>query len=347
MSTEALAGTEASARTEALPATEPFSIDAATATDVLRNMLLIRKFESAMVELYQRNLIPGFIHPAIGEEAVHAGVQANLRPVDHVAATHRGHGQALAKGVDPQRMMAEVLGRRDGLLGGVAGSLHIGDWHNNVLPASPLVGGNIATMTGVGLAHKDAGDGGVAVAYFGDGAANRGSFHEAVNLGAVWKLPVIYAVIDNGWAISVPRATATAGSLVDRAKGYGIPGELVDGKDVGACYLAAGRAISRARAGEGPTLLIFDCPRGYGHEEGDAQDYRPKGDYAAATARDPLTIATDTFLEHGVLTRSDVDQLSAEVDAVVRGAVDFGLASPEPVPEDAFTHVRPSQGERR
>jgi TPP-dependent pyruvate/acetoin dehydrogenase alpha subunit len=313
------------------------------ATELLRIMLLIRKFESAMVELYQRNLIPGFIHPAIGEEAVHAGVQGNLHPVDHVAATHRGHGQALAKGVDPLRMMAEVLGRRDGLLGGVAGSLHIGDWASNVLPASPLVGGNIATMTGVGLAHKEAGDGGVAVAYFGDGATNRGSFHEAVNLGAIWKLPVVYAVIDNGWAISVPRTASTSGSLVDRAAGYGIPGELVDGKNVTACYAAAGRAVSRARAGDGPTLLVFDCPRGYGHEEGDAQDYRPKQDYAAATARDPLRIATEDFLERDLITQDEVESMTADVDALVRRAVEFGLASPEPAAEDAFAYVRPSQ----
>jgi pyruvate dehydrogenase E1 component alpha subunit len=321
---------------------ESAGIDAEKASELLRSMLLIRRFESAMVELYQKNLIPGFIHPAIGEEAVHAGVQGHLRAIDHVAATHRGHGQALAKGVDPLRMMAEVLGRRDGLLGGVGGSLHIGDWSCNVLPASPLVGGNIATMTGVGIAHKDGGDGGVSVAYFGDGAANRGSFHEAVNLGAVWKLPVIYAVIDNGWAISVPRTASTAGSLVDRAAGYGMPGELVDGKDIAACYEAAGRAVQRARAGQGPTLLIFDCPRGYGHEEGDAQDYRPRDDYQSAIARDPIPLARDAFLDAGLISSQQVEKLSAEVDDLVRRAVDFGLASPEPDIADAFAFVRPS-----
>lgn len=317
-------------------------IDAAKATELLRNMLLIRRFESAMVELYQKNLIPGFIHPAIGEEAVHAGVQGHLQAIDHVAATHRGHGQALAKGVDPLRMMAEVLGRRDGLLGGVGGSLHIGDWSSNVLPASPLVGGNIATMTGVGLAHKDSGDGGVAVAYFGDGATNRGSFHEAVNLGALWKLPVIYSVIDNGWAISVPRTASTAGSLVERAVGYGMPGELVDGKDIAACYEAAGRAVQRARAGQGPTLLVFDCPRGYGHEEGDAQDYRPRDDYQAAVARDPIPLARNAFLEAGLLSSQTVNEINSEVDDIVRRAVDFGLASPEPDVAAAFAFVRPS-----
>lgn len=319
------------------------TLDPTKAAQLLRTMLLIRRFESAMIELYQRNLIPGFIHPAIGEEAVHAGVQGHLRPSDHVAATHRGHGQALAKGVDPARMMAEVLGRRDGLLGGVAGSLHIGDWSANVLPASPLVGGNIATMTGVALAHKDKGDDGVAVAYFGDGATNRGSFHEAVNLGSLWRLPIVYAVIDNGWAISVSRKSSTAGRLVDRAHGYGIPGTVIDGKDVRSCFESAGEAIARARAGDGPTLLIFDCPRGYGHEEGDAQDYRPREDYDAALARDPVPLATDAFLSTGLMTSAEVDTLAIEIDDIVRKAVDFGMASAEPDAADAFAFVRPSQ----
>lgn len=317
-------------------------IDKKAAEEMLRNMHLVNIFEQAMVELYQKNIIPGFIHPAIGEEAVHAGVQAHLRPTDHVGATHRGHGQALVKGVDPNRMMAEVLGRKDGLLGGRGGSLHIGDWDSNVLPASPLVGGSISPMTGVALAHQLDGDGGVAVAYFGDGASNRGSFHEAVNLAGVWKLPVVFALIDNGWAISVAREKSTSGKLVDRAAGYGIAGEQVDGKDIVACYEAAGRAIERARAGEGPTLLVFDCPRGYGHEEGDAQEYRPKDDYKAATDREPIKIATEKFLTEGLLTQTDVDVIVAQVDAVVVEAVKFALESPQPDPSDAFTHVLPS-----
>jgi len=319
------------------------AISAGTGTELIRIMILIRQFELAMVELYQRNLIPGFIHPAIGEEAVHAGVQGHLRTLDHVAATHRGHGQALAKGVDPNRMMAEVLGRRDGLLGGVAGSLHIGDWATNCLPASPLVGGNIATMTGVALAHKDARDGGVAVAYFGDGAVNRGSFHEALNLGSLWKLPIVYAVIDNGWAISVPRTASTAGNFLDRAKGYGMYGEVVDGKELHSTYAAAGRAVDRAREGSGPTLLVFDCPRGYGHEEGDAQEYRPREDYRAAAARDPIQLAVTELIEAGLLDEGQLQGIREDVDRVVREAVEFGLASPQPDPQAAFDFVRPSQ----
>ncbi|MQA79812.1 MAG: pyruvate dehydrogenase (acetyl-transferring) E1 component subunit alpha [Streptosporangiales bacterium] len=313
------------------------------ALGMLRTMLLIRRFEEAMVDLYQRNLIPGFIHPAIGEEAVHAGVQAHLRGVDHVAATHRGHGPAIAKGLDLQGMMAEVLGRRDGLLGGRGGSLHVGDWTQRCLPASPLVGGNIATMTGVALAHRDSGDGGVAVAYFGDGALNRGSCHEAVNLAAIWRLPVVFAVIDNGWAISVPRSYATAGALPDRARAYGIPGEVVDGKDVLACYEGAGNAVARARDGGGPSMLFFDCPRGYGHEEGDAQEYRDRAEYDAARARDPIPAAIATLRAMGVLTDELLTELRQDVESQVSRAVRFGMESPEPDGAEAFKFVRPSQ----
>ena len=317
-------------------------LTAEVATSIMRHMLLIRRFEEAMVDLYRRNLIPGFIHPGIGEEAVHAGVQAHLRDIDHVGATHRGHGQALAKGVDPAGLMAEVLGRRDGVLGGRGGSLHAGDWTAGVLPASSLVGGHIGTMTGVALGHKDNGDGGVAVCYLGDGALNRGSFHEAANLAGVWRLPIVYAVIDNGWAISVPRAKATAGDLVDRARAYGMPGELVDGKDVRACAEAAERAVGRARDGDGPSMLFFDCPRGYGHEEGDAQEYRDRADYQAAVARDPIPLAIDAFRADGLLEEADIARLRGEVDTVVRDAVEFGLASPEPDPLEARRGVRPS-----
>jgi acetoin:2,6-dichlorophenolindophenol oxidoreductase subunit alpha len=319
------------------------TLTSAMAASALRRMLLIRRFEEAMVDLYRRNLIPGFIHPGIGEEAVHAGVQVHLRDTDHVGATHRGHGQALAKGVDPARLMAEVLGRRDGVLGGRGGSLHAGDWSVGCLPASSLVGGHIATMTGTALGHKDNGDDGVAVCYLGDGALNRGSFHEAANLAAIWHLPIVYAVIDNGWAISVPRRSSTAGELVDRARAYGMPGGIVDGKDILACADAAGEAVARAREGGGPAMLFFDCPRGYGHEEGDAQEYRDREEYLAAVARDPIPAAIDAFRSCGLLDEAEVTQLREEVEEVVRRAVEFGLASPEPDPADASRGVRPSQ----
>jgi TPP-dependent pyruvate/acetoin dehydrogenase alpha subunit len=316
--------------------------DTSTAEALLRTMLLIRRIEEAMIGCYQRNLIPGFIHPAVGEEAVHAGVGAHLDARDHAIGTHRGHGVALAKGCDPKRMLAEVLGRRDGLLGGRGGSLHIGDWSVGCVPSSPLVGGGIGTMTGLGLAHKLDRDGGVAVCFFGDGAANRGSYAEALNMAAIWQLPVVYALIDNGWAISVPRASATAGDLTERARAYGIPAARVDGKDVERCYAAAGEAVDRAREDAGPTVLVFDCPRGYGHEEGDAQDYRPSEDYAAARQRDPIRLATDHFLEAGLLTQVRVDEIEATVRAEVTAAVDFALASPLPEPTEALLHVRPS-----
>jgi pyruvate dehydrogenase E1 component alpha subunit len=313
------------------------------ASRVLKSMLLIRHLEEAMIELYRRNQIPGFIHPAIGEEAVHAGVIDQLTLADHVIATHRGHGQALVKGVDPARMMAEVLGKRDGVLGGRGGSLHIGDWTVGCLPASPLVGGGLGVMSGLGLAHHLAEDGGVGVCFFGDGALNRGAFHEAVNLASVWKLPVIYACIENGWAISVARAKATAGELSARAHAYGIPGTVIDGKDVFACHQAAGETIARARRGDGPSMLFFDCPRGYGHEEGDNQEYRDKAEYEAAVQRDPIKLAVDRWVDSRVLSAEEIKALRDEVAAVVSDAVEFGLASNPPESTDAFTKIRPSE----
>jgi TPP-dependent pyruvate/acetoin dehydrogenase alpha subunit len=195
----------------------------------------------------------------------------------------------------------------------------------------------------VALGHQDAGDGGVAVCYLGDGALNRGSFHEAANLAAIWQLPIVYAVIDNGWAISVPRHLSTGGELVDRARAYGMPGEVVDGKDIRACYNAAGIGVQRARDGAGPSMLFFDCPRGYGHEEGDAQEYRERSDYEAAIARDPIPAAVEAFRTDGLLDDTEITEVTEEVEQVVRKAVEFGLASPEPDPAEALRKVRPSQ----
>lgn len=318
-------------------------LSADTARRLYTQMVLIRRTEEALVDLYRRNMIPGFIHLGIGEEAVHVGVCDHLTATDHLSGTHRGHGQALAKGIDPARLVAEVLGRQDGVLGGVGGSLHAGDWSLGILPASPLVGGAIATMTGVALAHSLAADGAVAVCFFGDGAQNRGSFHEAINLASIWKLPMVYALIDNGWAISVPRPASTGGNYLDRARGYGVAGAMVDGKDLLACRTAAGEAIVRAREGGGPTLLVFDCPRGYGHEEGDAQPYRSKDDYAEARARDPLPLAEAAFTGAGLFQPGDVEAIEQQVAEQVREAIAFAEQSPLPDPSTAFQHIRPGQ----
>ena len=318
------------------------SIDRQKALALLRTMLTVRETELAMISLYQRNMIPGFIHPAIGEEAVAAGLTIALDERDHIVGSHRNHGVVLARGCEPKRMLAEVLGRKDGLLGGRGGSLHAGDWSIGCLPASPLVGGGIAAMTGIGLAHRLSGDGGVGVVVFGDGASNRGSYPEALNMAAIWDLPVIYAIIDNGWAISVPRNNSTAGDLVARAAAFGVAAERVDGKDIVACVEASRRAVDRARAGSGPTVLVFDCPRGYGHEEGDAQEYRPRDEIAAAEARDPVDLATAAFIAAGYTTAEAVEQLLADIRKDLAADVEFALASPQPDPADAFRFVRPS-----
>lgn len=321
----------------------PGSLDAQQARTVVRSMLTTRETELLMIGWYKRNLIPGFIHPAIGEEAVHAGISLALDDRDHIIGSHRNHGVVLARGASPAGMLAEVLGRRDGLLGGRGGSLHAGDPARGCLPASPLVGGGIATMTGIALAHKLAGDGGVGVVVFGDGAANRGSYPEALNMAAIWSLPVIYAVIDNGWAISVARPHASAGDLTARAAAYDVAAERVDGKDVIACVDAAARAVALARSGGGPSVLVFDCPRGYGHEEGDAQEYRDRNEIAAAEARDPVERGIAALIAAGLVTDETVAQLRREVAEEIRVAGEEALASPQPDPGDAFRFVRPGQ----
>lgn len=324
-------------------AASPGSLDADQAQTLVRTMLTIRETELLMISWYRRNLIPGFIHPAIGEEAIHAGIALALDERDHVIGSHRNHGVVLARGCAPAGMLAEVLGRKDGLLGGRGGSLHAGDPRKGCLPASPLVGGGIATMTGVGLAHRLAGDGGVGVVVFGDGAANRGSYPEALNMAAIWRLPVIYAIVDNGWAISVARPLASAGDLVARAGAYGVPAERVDGKDVVACADAAASAVARARSGNGPTVLVFDCPRGYGHEEGDAQEYRDHDEIAAAEARDPVEDGIAVLVGAGLITDATVARLREEVAGQIRAAGEQALASPQPDPAEAFRFVRPGE----
>jgi acetoin:2,6-dichlorophenolindophenol oxidoreductase subunit alpha len=314
---------------------------------IYRSMLLIRQFEEQVRRLAAAGAVPGLVHLCAGQEATAVGICDALAPDDVIASSHRGHGHCLAKGAAPDRLMAEILGRQAGYCRGRSGSLHVSDAANFNLGTNGIVGGGVPLATGAALSAKVRGTGQVAVCFFGDGALNRGAFHEAVNLAAVWRLPVVYACIDNGWAISVPRAAASAGELPARAAAYGIPGVVVDGKDVVACHAAAGEAIARARAGEGPTVLFFDCPRGYGHEEGDNQEYRDPADVAAAEARDPLALATAGLTAAGLLDAADVERLDAEAAEVVAAAVAFALASPEPDPADAFRHVLPSDGAAR
>ena len=313
---------------------------------MLETMWMIREFEETMIACYRRNLIPGFIHPGIGEEAVHAGASVHLYPDDTVIATHRGHGQAIAKGASPAKLLAEALGREMGVFGGRGGSLHFGDPTVGCLPASPLVGGGVGMATGVALANAMQGSDRVAVAFFGDGALNRGSLHEAANLAAVWKLPIVFACIDNGWAISVSRSRSTAGTNRQRAAAYDLPAWEADGKDVFSCVTAMDSAIERAREGGGPSFVFFDCPRSYGHEEGDAEEYRPPEDRAAARAVDPLVVAEEHMLNGGLVDLGWAHTVRAKVKNQMSEALEVALSAPEPDPGGVMAFVRPSEVRR-
>ena len=278
----------------------------------LAMMVRIRSFEDRVQREFARGDMPGFVHTYHGAEAVAAGVCAHLDDEDLITSTHRGHGHCIAKGCDLDGMVAELYGRETGLCAGRGGSMHIADFSRGMLGANAIVGGGIALATGAALAADVLGDGRVAVAFFGDGAANQGIFHESLNLAAIWGLPVIYVCENNGWAESTP--VSYAASIADisaRATAYGIAGVTVAGDDYEATYTAAGEAVRRARAGEGPTLMEVKLSRMRGHFIGDPQQYRPRIERRKARERDPVTLLAERLEEevapYRAAAQTDID----------------------------------------
>ena len=313
-------------------------IDSQTQLSLYRTMLTIRLFEQRVAREFRTGEIPGFVHMYIGQEAVAAGVCANLDEGDYVTSTHRGHGHCIAKGCDLGRMMAEIYGREDGLCKGRGGSMHIADFSRGMLGANAIVGGGIALATGAGLAVSVRGGNQVAVAFFGDGAANQGVLHESLNLAAIWKLPVVYVCENNGFAESTPSAYATSvPDVASRAAAYGIPGVIADGADVLEVYTAAGTAVARARAGEGPTLLEVKTYRFMGHFEGDPDRYRDEEERAATREHDAIE-ALRTRLD---ATDAELEAIRTEIEAAVSQAVEFAHASPFPDPAELERYVYP------
>jgi pyruvate dehydrogenase E1 component alpha subunit len=313
-------------------------IDPQTQLALYRTMLTIRVFEQRVAREFRTGDIPGFVHMYIGEEAVAAGVCAHLDDDDYLTSTHRGHGHCIAKGCDLGGMMAEIYGREDGLCKGRGGSMHIADFSRGMLGANAIVGGGIALATGAGLAASVRGSNQVAVAFFGDGAANQGVLHESLNLAAIWKLPVVYVCENNGFAESTPSAYATSvPDVAGRAAAYGIPGVIADGADVLDVYAAAGTAISRARAGEGPTLLEVKTYRFMGHFEGDPDRYRDDEERRATRERDAIA-ALRTRLD---ATDAELEAIQTEIETAVSQAVEFARASPFPDPAELERYVYP------
>ena len=309
--------------------------------EMLRSMQTIRRFEERASDDYQAGAIYGVVHCYIGEEAVAVGVCAALNSDDQIISTHRGHGHCLAKGADLNRMMAELYGRQTGYCKGKGGSMHIADFSIGMLGANGIVAGGIPIVTGAGLAAQLEGKGRVAVSFFGDGASNAGPFHESINIAATWKLPMLYVCENNLYSAGTIAAdTLALSDVAARAAGYGIPGVVVDGNDVMAVYEAAEAAVSRARAGQGPTLIECKTYRWRGHTERPGQeDPRPKEEIEEWRQRDPINRFSTNLMEHGLLTEEAWQKMDADILEAIEDAVKFAEESPFPKPEAAVEDI--------
>ena len=306
-----------------------------------RTMLTIRRCEEQLVKMYAAGKLYGGVHTYIGEEAVAAGVCAHLRPDDTVFSTHRGHGHALAKGVTPRELFAEVLGRATGATGGRGGSMHLFKPEVGFMGSSGIVGPSITLAAGSAYAALLLKTDRVSVAFFGDGATNNGAFHEGINMAAAWDLPVLFVCENNLYATEVPLAKATKNPrIASRAQAYGLPGVEVDGNDALAVYRAAEEAVRRARARQGPTLLECKTYRTRAHSEGmrDA-GYRTPEEVAEWKARDPVKMLEEKIVAGRAATRSALDEIDAEVKALAEEAASFALASPLPEAASVMDHV--------
>jgi pyruvate dehydrogenase E1 component alpha subunit len=305
---------------------------------LFKTMLTVRAFEEKAGELFQQNLIPGFIHLSIGEEASSVGTCSVLRRDDYVASTHRGHGHLIAKGADPKRMFAELLGRATGYCKGKGGSMHIADFSIGILGANGVVGGGFPIIVGAGLSIKLRKTDQVGIVFFGDGAANRGTFHEAANMAAIWKLPVIFVCENNLYASTTPASYSLAGGTVaGRASAYGIPGYETNGNDILDVRKAVAEAVARARQGKGPSIVENKTYRYRGHFEGDPQKYRePEEIDRFRDEEDPIRLFMLHLKKEGVLSDKAEKTLREDVSRSIEEAVDQAQQAPLPRPEDAL-----------
>ena len=309
-------------------------------------MLRIRRFEETAADLKERGEVSGNIHPCIGEEGSVVGACAALRDTDYITSTHRGHGHCLAKGARTDLALAELWGRSLGYCKGKGGSLHIVDVSKGILGANGIVGAGIPIATGSGMTSKIRGTDDVTVCFFGDGASNQGTFHESINMASAWKLPVVYFCENNGWGVSVPIEKITnVTDLSQRAVGYGIPGEVVDGMDVLAVYEATKRAVERARKGEGPSIIESKTYLFRGHYCGDPGDYRPAEYYQKAHEKDPVFCFRAKLLSAGIGER-ELAEIDDKIEKEIHDAVIFASSAPYPDVAEALTDVYSVDNER-
>jgi len=307
-----------------------------------RRMVMIREFEENVNELYMRALMPGLAHLYIGEEAVAVGICEALCETDYITSTHRGHGHCLAKGAAPDRMFAELLGKKAGYCKGKGGSMHIADPATGNLGANAIVGGSAGIATGAALSAKRLGTGQVTVCFFGEGALGQGVLYEVMNLAALWKLPVIYACENNLYNEYTHYSETTAGDMQSRGPAFGVHAESVDGQDVRAVYATAQRLVERARKGEGPSFLVCNTYRYHGHHVGDInrEYYRTKQEEQDwKTKRDPIKNFSEWMIMNKVADPAKLNEIQKEVHAEMKAAVEFAIAAPYPTPEEVEQDV--------
>lgn len=303
-------------------------------------MLRIREFEERVLEFYKYGQMPGLAHLYIGEEAVATGACAALKPGDYAGSTHRGHGHVIAQGAETNRMMAEILGKKDGQCKGKGGSMHIMDMSKGILGANGIVGAGIPIATGAAYTAKFRNTDQVALSFFGDSASNEGTFHESINMAAAWKLPVVYIIENNLYGISVALSrVVNEPDLSQRAKGYGIPGVSIDGNDVLLVYETVKQAVDFARAGNGPTLIECKTYRWKGHHAGDPATYRSKEEEAAWKEKCPLKSFRKYLLAKGGFTEQEILDMDAVIAKEIKEAATFAENSPFPDAAEAFTDI--------
>ncbi len=320
--------------------THASELSTALRAELLQTMMNIRRFEEKAAEMYARGRIKGFLHLYIGQEAVATGAIAALRPDDYLVTHYREHGHALARGLDPNRVMAELFGRETGVTGGRGGSMHLFDVSKSFMGGYAIVAGHMPLACGLALAEQYKGTQRIAANFLGDGAVNEGEFHEALNLAAVWKLPVLFIVENNlyGMGTAMRRVSALV-EIYKRAEAYGIPSEQVDGMDVEAVHEAVTRVAERVRAGEGPAFLEMICYRFRGHSMADPEFYRRKEEIEQWRAFDPIMQLQKRMIDDGEIDDARLSEMQTAADALAAAAAQFAEESPAPAIETLYRHV--------
>ena len=322
-------------------------IDSKLGAKLYEQMLLIRRFEEASARLYMDGKIRGFLHLYIGEEAIAAGAVPLLREDDYVVTHYRDHGHAIARGLEPRVIMAELMGKATGCSGGKGGSMHLFDVSKGFMGGYAIVGGQLPIATGLALAIKQRAEDRVVICFFGDGAVNEGEFHEALNIASLWKLPVLFFLENNlyGMGTHVQRSRAGGQDIYTAADAYNIPAAQVDGMDLMAVRNATTEAMARVRSGEGPLFIEAMCYRFRGHSMADPSAYRDNTEVDEWRTKDPIEAFKGVALRDGYLSEVDVQEIGERVDATIQDAITFAEDSPLPEPEELYTNIHASEGQ--